>query len=107
MKAYRYIRTSAIQVTQTEPNEALVEDFYVDPDDRGKHVGTRLMEATCKDADREDVTLLLKPLPFGSYDKDTETYYPPSLSYKELCAFYRSFGFRFMPNSETMKRKPR
>jgi GNAT superfamily N-acetyltransferase len=107
MKAYRYIRTSGVQIIQDEPNLAIVEDLYVDPDDRGKHIGKRLMEGTCRDADRENVTLILKPLPFGSYDKVTETYYPPTMTYKELCDFYRSFGFRFMPHSEMMKRKPK
>ena len=107
MKAYRYIGTSCVQVIQEEPNVARVEDFYVDPDDRGRGIGTRLMAETCRDADREDVVLLLKPLPFGSYDTETESFHPPTLTYKELTAFYRTFGFRFMPHSEVMKRIPK
>lgn len=107
MKAFRYIRTSAVQIIQTEPNLATVVELYVDPDDRKRHLGTRLMQATCRDADREGVTLLIEPHPFGSYDVDEEVYYPPGLSYKELCAFYRTFGFRFMPKSKFMKRLPK
>ena len=107
MKAYYHIRQSGLQVIQEEPNIAIVQDFYVDPDDRGRGVGTRLMTRACRDADRDNVTLMLKPLPFGSYDKDEEKFYPPNLNYKELCTFYRGFGFRFMPHSEVMKRLPK
>lgn len=107
MKAYHYIRTSGIQIIQKEPNEAVVEDFYVDPSDRKKGVGHRLISKTCRDADKENVTLYLKPHPFGSYDIEEEKFYPPGLTYKELCAFYREFGFRFMPGKEVMKRKPK
>ncbi len=107
MKAYRSIRHSGVQVIQTEPNEAVVLELYVDPDDRGHGVGRRLMAATCKDADREDVTLYLTPNPYGSYDIVEEKYYPPGLSYKELCKFYRTFGFRFKSKEEIMIRKPR
>src|ERR1044071_2386566 len=95
MKAYRYIGDSRVQIIQEEPNVAVVEEFYVDPDERGKHIGRRLMEATCRDADRERVTLYFTPYPFGSYDPETETFYPPSMHYRDLCKFYRSFGFRF------------
>lgn len=109
MKAYRFIGASGIQIIQSEPNAATIEDFFVDPDDRNKHIGTRLMRATCRDADRENVRLWLTPHPFGMYDIDTETYFPPGLTYKQLCAFYRSFGFRFKPKpyENTMMRTPK
>lgn len=107
MKAYQHKGGSCLQIIQKQPNEAVIEELYVDPDDRGNGVGTKLMKATCRDADVENVTLLVKPHPFGSYDIDEEKYYPPGLTYKELCAFYRRFGFRFLSNSEVMMRKPR
>jgi GNAT superfamily N-acetyltransferase len=110
MKAFRGIGPiSAIQIVQTEPYEAEVTDFYVDPDDRGNKIGTRLMKATCRDADREGVTLFLSPLPFGTYDKETEEFNPPDLTYKQLCDFYRSFGFRFRrkPFEDVMMRTPK
>jgi GNAT superfamily N-acetyltransferase len=107
MKAYRGIEGSCVQVVQEYANEAEVVRFYVDPDMRGKGVGHRLMRQTCADADREGVVLYLEPVPFGAYDPETEEFHPPTLTYKQLCAFYREFGFRFMPRSELMKRIPR
>lgn len=107
MKAYRAIRGSCIQVVQEWPDKAEVKYFYVDPDERGKGVGHRLMRETCKDADREGVALYLEPVPFGAYDPETEEFHPPTLTYKELCAFYREFGFRFQSKSVMMKRIPR
>jgi len=109
VKAYRYIGKSCVQIIQSEPNVALVEEVYVDPEMRNHGVGNSLLAVTCNDADREDVTLLLKPMPFGAYDPEKEEYHAPTLTYKELCAFYRAFGFRFMPkpNQDTMKRKPK
>lgn len=109
MKAYRNIGASSIQVWQTAPDEAVVEDFCVHPEDRGQGIGRRLMTATCRDADREGVTLLLEPHPFGTYDTEKEEFHPPGLTYKQLCKFYRTFGFRFMPkpNEKVMKRKPK
>lgn len=109
MKAYRFVEKSCVQIIQTEPNVATIEEFFVDPEAREHGLGTRLMWYTCCDADRENVTLYLKPLPFGIYDVDEETYHPPSLTYKQLCAFYRTFGFRFRPkpNNDTMMRKPK
>jgi GNAT superfamily N-acetyltransferase len=108
MLAYRYDERSCVQIIQTEPNKALVEEFFVDPEKRGRGVGTRLMKKTCRDADRENVTLYLKPMPYGEYDPEVEEYHPPTLTFKQLCAFYRTFGFRFLPkNSEVMMRKPK
>lgn len=109
MKAYRYIGDSGISIWQTKPGMAVVEDFYVQPDDRGRGVGRRLMTATCRDADREGVILLLSPLPFSMYDTEAEKSIPPTLTYKQLCKFYRSFGFRFEPKpiENRMKRLPK
>lgn len=108
MKAYYDIGYSGLQVIQMTPNEAVIEDLYVDPEHRGQGVGKQLMLKACKDADIDNVTLFVKPHPFGSYDIEEEKYYPPGLTYKQLCAFYRSFGFRFQPKpSEVMKRTPK
>lgn len=109
MKAYRFIGKSGIQVIQNEPYNAVVEELFVNPEDRGKGVARKLMKATCKDADKEFVTLVLKPHPFGMYDIDKEIHYPPSTTYKELCAFYREFGFRFKPKPyiNLMQRTPK
>lgn len=107
MKAYQHIRGSAIQIIQDNPNEARIEYFYVDPDERGNNIGTRLMKSACKDADREGLVLYLEPVPFSALSEDTKEIFPPGLNFKQLCAFYRNFGFRFMPGSEIMKRIPR
>lgn len=109
MQAFRYIGLSFIQIIQECEDLAVVEGFQVDPDDREKGVGTKLMEDTCADADKELVTLVLEPCPYGIYDPETEIFHPPSLSYKQLCAFYRKFGFRFRrpPFGDQMIRTPK
>lgn len=108
MIAFRFVGDSYIQVVQDEFFEAEVVYFYVDHEQRGKHIGTKLMAKTCKDADREGVTLFIKPYPFGSYDSENETFHPPALTFKQLCKFYRKFGFRFKAgDKERMMRRPR
>lgn len=108
MKAYRYIDGSGVQIIQNECDEATVAEIYVDPFERGKGIASQLMSETCKDADDEGVTLFVKPWPYGTYDIEEERYYPPGLMYKQLCAFYRKFGFRFLSKeTNTMKRIPK
>lgn len=108
MKAYCYIDQSCIEIAQHEPTLATVVNFQVHPDQRGKGLGKRLMRKTCKDADREWVTLYLEPLPFGAFDLETKKFHPPGLNYDELCAFYQKFGFRFRAGTfkHEMMRKP-
>ena len=109
MKAFRNIGESHIQIIQPEKFAAAIVDFWVDPEARGTGVGRRLLVATCRDADREKIILLLEPCPFGMYDIETEMFQPPTMTYKQLCAFYRSFGFRFRPKplEDQMMRKPK
>lgn len=108
MQAYRHSGNSRIIIAQAEPHIAEVIDFYVDPKNRGNGLGSLLMLVTCADADREGVILELEPWPFGTYDVKNEQYNPPTLTFKELCAFYRKFGFRFKPGrTDIMVRRPR
>jgi GNAT superfamily N-acetyltransferase len=108
LKAFHWIEDSYIQVVQEDYYEAEIVWLYVFDESRGKGVGTRLMNKTIKDADREGVTLLVQPYPFGSYDVDDEKFHPPTLTFRQLCAFYRKFGFRFKNGSkEVMIRHPR
>lgn len=109
MMAYRCIGESYLIIEQTEPDAAIVGDFWVNEGQRGRGVGRQLLEATCRDADREGVTLYLKPHPFGTYDIETETYHPPGMTHKQLARWYRTFGFRFKPKpfENTMMRTPK
>lgn len=106
MKAYRRIGAGNVQIHQDTATDADVVELYVPVGGRGRGIARRLMAATCKDADREGVTLWLVPLPFAMYEDD-DTVHMPTLTHKQLVKFYRRFGFRFVSGRvNTMRRKP-
>lgn len=109
MKAYRSLGSSHITIEQHEPQLAAVTELWVPEDDRGHGIGQRLMRATCRDADREHVTLTLEPIPFAMWDPDDDRVHLPTMTHAELCGWYRHFGFRMKPRPafNLMQRTPK
>lgn len=59
---------------------------------RGQGLGTQILEMILADADAENVTLLLEPVPSGGLD------------HKELIGWYARHGFKY--GAYHMRRKP-
>jgi len=87
-----------VDVVETEPGVAVITRVITPHAKRGKGQASEAMRATCRDADREGVTLLLEVQPYGD----------GGLSIKQLKAWYSRLGFKeSYGGSGLMMRKPR
>ncbi|SCD90774.1 hypothetical protein GA0115243_104745 [Streptomyces sp. ScaeMP-e83] len=73
----------------------IVSEIAVQPDDQGKGWGSEILKMICRDADQENVTLVLSVDPG-----------PVGLPYSQLVDWYTRYGFQGNDEDRVMIRLP-